>query len=84
VLIGDDIGFEKKGSCSAGVQRQYTGTAGKVTTCQVGVFLAYAGPRGRALIDRELYLPRFWTGDQVRLAAATGLADSQTRSKLSR
>jgi SRSO17 transposase len=70
VLIGDDTGFEKKGSCSAGVQRQYTGTAGKITNCQLGVFPAYAGPRGRALIDRELYLPRSWTGDQDRLDAA--------------
>jgi hypothetical protein len=57
VLIGDDTGFEKKGACSAGVQRQYTGTAGKITNCQLGVFLANAGPKGRALIDRELYLP---------------------------
>ena len=70
VLIGDDTGFEKAGSCSAGVQRQYTGTAGKITNCQIGVFLAYAGPKGRALIDRELYLPRCWTGDEGRLAAA--------------
>jgi SRSO17 transposase len=70
VLIGDDTGFEKAGSRSAGVQRQYTGTAGKITNCQVGVFLAYAGPKGRALIDRELYLPRSWTGDEARLAAA--------------
>src|SRR5215472_3679340 len=70
VLIGDDTGFEKKGACSAGVQRQYTGTAGKITNCQLGVFLAYAGPKGRALIDRELYLPRSWTGDEARLAGA--------------
>jgi SRSO17 transposase len=70
VLIGDDTGFEKGGSCSAGVQRQYTGTAGKITNCQLGVFLAYASPRGRALVDRELYLPRSWTGDGQRLAAA--------------
>ena len=70
VLIGDDTGFEKKGTCSAGVQRQYTGTAGKITNCQIGVFLAYASPKGRALIDRELYLPRSWTGDEDRLAAA--------------
>src|ERR1700733_4706930 len=70
VLIGDDTGFEKSGPRSAGVQRQYTGTAGKITNCQLGVFLAYAGPRGRALVDRELYLPRSWTGDQERLAAA--------------
>src|SRR6202046_5537432 len=70
VLIGDDTGFEKGGCRSAGVQRQYTGTAGKITNCQLGVFLAYAGPKGRALIDRELYLPRSWTGDGQRLAGA--------------
>jgi SRSO17 transposase len=57
VLIGDDTGSDKKGSCSAGVQRQYTGTAGNITNCQLGVFLAYAGPKGRALIARDLYLP---------------------------
>jgi SRSO17 transposase len=54
----------------AGVQRLYTGTAGKITNCQLGVFLAYSGPKGRALVDRELYLPRSWTGDRQRLAAA--------------
>jgi SRSO17 transposase len=60
VLIADDTGFEKAGRHSAGVQRQYTGTAGKITNCQVGVFLAYAVPaRGiRVLTDRELYVPR--------------------------
>jgi SRSO17 transposase len=66
VLIGDDTGFEKGGSRSAGVQRQYTGAAGKLANCQLGVFLAYASALGRALIDRELYLPRSWTGDQRR------------------
>jgi len=70
VLTGHDTGFEKGGSFSAGVQRQYTGTAGKITNCQIGVFLAYASGKGRALIDRELYLPRSWTGDEARLAAA--------------
>ena len=70
VLIGDDTGFEKGGTRSAGVQRQYTGTAGKITNCQIGVFLAYASGQGRALVDRELYLPRSWTGDPLRLAAA--------------
>jgi SRSO17 transposase len=70
VLIGDDTGFEKKGDGSAGVQRQYTGTAGKITNCQLGVFLAYGSPKGRALVDRELYLPRSWTRDESRLAAA--------------
>lgn len=70
VLIGDDTGFEKKGARSAGVQRQYTGTAGKITNCQLGVFLAYATPKGRALVDRELYLPRSWTEQEDRLAGA--------------
>ena len=70
VLIGDDTGFEKGGTASAGVQRQYTGTAGKIMNCQLGVFLAYASPKGRALAGRELYRPRSWTGDQKRLAAA--------------
>jgi SRSO17 transposase len=72
VLIADETGFEKSGVCSAGVQRQYTGTAGKVTNCQVGVFLAYAVPaRGtRVLVDRELYVPRSWIDDPGRRAAA--------------
>ena len=71
VLVADETGFLKAGSCSAGVQRQYTGTAGKITNCQVGVFLAYAVPGGgRALIDRELYVPRCWTQDRERCAAA--------------
>jgi SRSO17 transposase len=52
------------------VQRQYTGTTGKIDNCQLGVFLAYVGPRGRALIDRELYLPKSWTADRDRCAAA--------------
>jgi SRSO17 transposase len=72
VLIADETGFLKSGRHSAGVQRQYTGTAGKITNCQVGVFLAYAVPaRGvRVLIDRELYLPRSWTEDEDRCAEA--------------
>jgi SRSO17 transposase len=71
VLIADETGFEKSGQCSAGVQRQYTGTAGKITNCQIGVFLAYAVPGGaRTLIDRELYVPRSWTGDRDRCDAA--------------
>jgi SRSO17 transposase len=81
VLIGDDTGFEKQGAGSAGVQRQYTGTAGKVTSCQVGVFLAYASSKGRALVDRELYLPRSWTGDEPRLAAAGVPAGTGFRTK---
>jgi SRSO17 transposase len=70
VLIVDETGFLKKGTRSAGVQRQYSGTAGRVENCQLGVFLAYAAPRGRALIDAELYLPRSWTGDRARCAEA--------------
>ena len=62
--------FVKKGRRSAGVQRQYTGTSGKIDNCQLGVFLAYATPRGHALIDRELYLPTSWTEDRDRCAAA--------------
>src|SRR3712207_5481248 len=70
VLIVDETGFIKKGARSAGVGRQYTGTNGKIDNCQVGVFLAYATPTGRALIDRELYLPRAWTDDRDRARAA--------------
>jgi len=70
VLIVDETGFIKKGTKSAGVQRQYSGTAGRVENCQLGVFLAYASPAGRALIDAELYLPRSWTGDRARCAEA--------------
>jgi len=70
VLIADETGFVKKGTCSAGVQRQYTGTAGRIENTQVGVFVAYVSPRGRALIDRALYLPRSWAGDPDRCRAA--------------
>ncbi|HET9974795.1 MAG TPA: IS701 family transposase [Streptosporangiaceae bacterium] len=71
VLAVDETGFLKKGKMSAGVARQYTGTAGRVENCQVGVFLAYAAPDGsRALIDRELYLPEKWTADRDRCRAA--------------
>ena len=71
----DETGFLKKGTMSAGVARQYTGTAGRVENSQVGVFLAYAAPDGaRALIDRELYLPKAWTADRDRCRAA-GIAD---------
>ena len=75
VLAVDETGFLKKGRMSAGVARQYTGTAGRVENCQVGVFLAYAAPDGsRALIDRELYLPEKWAGDRDRCRAA-GIGD---------
>ncbi|MGW4897694.1 IS701 family transposase [Kitasatospora sp. NPDC004240] len=74
ILIGDDTGFLKKGTRSAGVQRQYSGTAGRTENCQIGTFLAYASTRGRALIDRELYLPVSWTDDRERCRAA-GIGD---------
>src|SRR6516162_4670695 len=64
VLIPDETGFVKKGTGSVDVQRQYSGTAGRIENSQVGVFLSYASPRGRALIDRRVYLPKSWAGDQ--------------------
>jgi SRSO17 transposase len=70
VLVVDETGFLKKGTTSVGVQRQYSGTAGKVDNCQLGVFLAYASRKGRAFIDRELYLPQCWTDDPARCRAA--------------
>jgi SRSO17 transposase len=70
VLVVDETGFLKKGGKSAGVQRQYSGTAGRIENCQVGVFLTYASTKGRALIDRELYLPKEWAADPGRRAEA--------------
>ncbi len=70
VLVIDETGFLKKGRQSAGVARQYSGTAGRIENCQIGVFLAYAGPLGHALLDRELYLPREWTEDAARCRQA--------------
>ncbi|MEV5706542.1 IS701 family transposase [Actinoallomurus sp. NPDC052274] len=71
VLIVDETGFVKKGAGSAGVQRQYSGTAGRIENCQIGVFCAYATPRGRALLDRRLYLPEHtWLADPDRCHAA--------------
>src|SRR5688500_12924329 len=71
VLIADETGFVKKGTRSAGVQRQYSGTAGRIENCQIGVFLAYATARGRALLDRRLYLPEHtWLADADRCQAA--------------
>ena len=74
MLIVDETGFLKKGTRSAGVQRQYSGTAGRTENCQIGVFLAYASAHGHALIDRELYLPQSWTDDRDRCRAA-GIPD---------
>jgi SRSO17 transposase len=76
VLVLDETGFLKKGRHSAGVARQYSGTAGKVDNCQIGVFLGYAGPLGHALLDRELYLPEEWTGDRERCRQA-GVPDAR-------
>lgn len=70
VLVIDETGFLKKGTKSAGVGRQYSGTAGRIENCQIGVFLAYAAPAGRTFIDRELYLPKAWTDDRDRCAEA--------------
>ena len=58
VLVVDETGFLKKGNKSVGVQRQYSGTAGRIENCQIGVFLTYATAKGRTLLDRELYLPQ--------------------------
>ena len=66
VLVVDETGFLKKGDKSVGVQRQYSGTAGRIENCQIGVFLAYASARGRTLLDRELYLPQVWAEDWER------------------
>jgi SRSO17 transposase len=74
VAVADETGFLKKGTRSAGVQRQYSGTAGRIENCQLGVFLTYASAKGRALIDRELYLPSSWTDDRQRCAEA-GIGD---------
>jgi len=70
VLIVDETGFLKKGEHSAGVARQYSGTAGRIENAQIGVFLAYASGKGHALIDRELYLPEDWCADAGKRAAA--------------
>jgi SRSO17 transposase len=66
VLVVDETGFLKKGDKSVGVQPQYSGTAGKIANCQIGIFLAYASPKGHAFLDRELYLPRSWSEDPRR------------------
>ena len=81
VLVVDETGFVKKGARSAGVQRQYSGTAGRVENCQLGVFCAYATGKGRALIDRELYLPKSWTGDRGRCREAGVPDDVQFAAK---
>lgn len=84
VLVVDETGDLKKGVHTVGVQRQYTGTAGRIENAQVGVFLAYASRHGHALIDRRVYLPKSWTGDPQRCEQA-GVPDDiafATRSEL--
>jgi SRSO17 transposase len=70
VLVIDETGVLKQGHASCGVGRQYTGSAGKITNCQIGVFAAYVSDKGHAFIDRQLYLPKAWTGDPARMTAA--------------
>ncbi|SFV17066.1 DDE superfamily endonuclease [Methylobacterium sp. 174MFSha1.1] len=69
VLVLDETGFLKQGKSSCGVHRQYTGSAGKITNCQIGVFAAYVSTKGHAFLDRALYLPKAWTDDPNRRAA---------------
>ena len=81
VLVVDETGFLKKGSRSAGVARQYSGTAGRVENCQIGVFLGYASPAGRTFADRELYLPKAWTEDRPRREQAAVPQDVEFATK---
>ncbi len=92
VLVLDETGFVKKGEHSVGVQRQYSGTAGRIENCQIGVFMAYASRQGYAFIDRELYLPKAWREAHVpmklpsipnrRLARPCSSAPSRRRCPL--
>ena len=81
VLVLDETGFVKKGTKSVGVQRQYSGTAGRIENCQIGVFLGYASRHGHALIDRALYLPEVWSNDPARRRAAGVPADTAFATK---
>lgn len=81
VLVVDETGFLKKGTHSVGVKRQYSGTAGRVENCQIGVFLGYASEKGHALIDREVYLPEEWAIDAARRTRAKVPADIQFATK---
>lgn len=84
VLVIDETGFLKQGKMSCGVGRQYTGSAGKITNCQIGVFAAYVSAKGHAFLDRALYLPQAWTSDPARLKAAhvPGTVAFATKPKL--
>ena len=81
VLVVDETGFLKKGGKSVGVQRQYSGTAGRIENCQVGVFLTYAGAKGRTLLDRDLHLPQVWAQDRERREEAGVPEDAVFRTK---
>jgi len=81
VLVIDETGFLKQGKASCGVARQYTGSAGKITNCQIGVFACYVSRHGHAFIDRALYLPKEWTDDPKRLKAAHVPEDVSFASK---
>jgi SRSO17 transposase len=80
-FVIDETGFLKKGTKSVGVKRQYTGTAGKVENCQVGVFLTYFAPGGRTFLDRRLYLPQEWSTDQERRCEARVPTDVTFKTK---
>jgi len=86
VLIVDETGFVKKGVKSVGVQRQYSGTAGRIENCQIGVFLAYASGKGRTFLDRELYVPQEWAADAARRqeAAVPETVAFRTKPQLAR
>src|SRR5512146_1136259 len=77
VLVIDETGFLKQGKASCGVARQYTGSAGKITNCQIGVFATYVSRHGHVFIDRALYLPKSWADDQARMKAAHVPADTK-------
>ena len=81
VLVGDETGFIKKGSKSCGVARQYSGTAGKIENCQIGVFLTYASKKGHAPIDRRLYIPKAWTTNSKRMKEARVPEEVDFRTK---
>jgi hypothetical protein len=81
VLVIDETGFLKQGKASCGVSRQYTGSAGKITNCQVGVFACYVSRHGHSFIDRALYLPKAWTDDPARMKAVHVPAQTRFATK---
>src|ERR1700756_4006846 len=81
VLVIDETGFLKQGEASCGVARQYTGSAGKITNCQIGVFASYVSRHGHAFIDRTLYLPKAWSDDPARLKATSVPRDTGFATK---